>query len=71
MTRKDYVLAAKIVAETYNASGLVKEIKGLTKVQERELMLLVAEEVEEAFVDFFRRSGGNFDQERFRAACKG
>ena len=59
MTRKDYVLAASIVASIRKVDAAVDASK------EAE-----ADAVENAFAEFFRRSGGSFDEGRFRAACK-
>ncbi len=59
MTRKDFVLAAQIVASTRKRFG------GTDAEQ-----VAKADAQEDGFVDFFKRSNGNFDEARFRTACK-
>lgn len=70
MSKKDYIAAAKIVAENYNATDLVQPINGLNAAQKRMVLGLISRSMEDAFVQFFRADNGRFDESRFREACK-
>ncbi len=70
MSKKDYIAAAKIVAENYNATDLVQPINGLNAAQKRMVLGLISRSMEDAFVQFFRGDNGRFDESRFREACK-
>jgi len=61
MTRKDYVLAAGIV---HDGRGVQLDGRSPAEIER------TAQAIEDAFVLFFRSSGGRFDEDRFRAACK-
>ena len=64
-TRKFFVKAAKIVAEKYAEGARLRELTG------EQYKIGIAQELENAFVELFRGDNPQFDESRFRAACKG
>lgn len=58
MTRKDYVLAASLVAKERARFGGDAEQQAKASI------------IEDSFAEFFRASEGRFDEVRFRAACQ-
>lgn len=63
MTKKDYVKAAQIVAEL-NRQSFIGPIDRQAAFCKR------AEGAEDAFVTLFKSDNPNFDETRFREACK-
>lgn len=72
MTRKDYTRAAALVNEHWHAMALTRNIKNgkLSEAQSREVMKLVALQLEDTFIQFFEGDNPRFDETRFREACR-
>jgi len=76
MTRKDYIRAANLISKLY--VDVVEDITRVQGVEKTEEILLQpvgywagkALVCENQFVAFFRESSGNFDEDRFRDACR-